>query len=110
MNVNLGLSKRLIVARGGQVALTKLCKQLAWPRAALRQYIVPSGLCLSTVTATGGGHIGPSSQLPSMTVHLNFTVTPIVNHISSIGPCWHALFSNAVVVDSFPILVRYVNG
>lgn len=102
----------MIVARGGQAALTELCEQLAWLGAALRSSPVTFGVSLSTPSIVAFKVAYSSSPVPSITVQLGFTVTSSLDHGLSAdidGTCWHAMFRNPVVVNGFPILARHEN-
>ena len=111
VDINLGPPKASIVARGGQAALTELCEQLAWLGAALRNSQVTFGKCLTIPSVTASKDACSSSPVPSITVHLGFTVTPLDHGLSTDaeGTCWYAMFRNPVVVSGFPILARYEN-
>jgi hypothetical protein len=96
------------MARGGQAALAEVCEQLAWLGAALRPSPVSSGICFasSSITATRDTHL--SSAVPSVTVQMNFPITPAPDRMLSMeGTCWHAMFRNPVVASGFPILARH---
>lgn len=100
------------MARGNQAALTELCEQLAWLGAALRTSPVSFGICLTTPRITAFKDARSSSLIPSIMVHLGFTITPSLDHSLSTnvdGTCWHAMFRNPVVVNGFPILARHGN-
>ncbi|KAF2191687.1 hypothetical protein K469DRAFT_695833 [Zopfia rhizophila CBS 207.26] len=112
LNINLRSPKASIVAHGSQAALTGLCEQLAWLGAALRTSLISFGICLSTPIITASKDACSSNPVPSITVHLGFTVTPSPDHGPSTdvdGTCWHAMFRKPVVVNGFPILARHEN-
>jgi hypothetical protein len=95
------------MAHGGQAALIELYKQFAWLRAALQTSPVPFRIYLSTLIITASKDTCSSSLVPSITVHLGFTITPTLDHglSSNIdGTYWHTMFHNLVVINRFPIL------
>ena len=101
------LLKALIVACGNQAALIELCEQLAWLRAALRTSPVSFRIYLTTPRITAFKDTRSSSLMPSIIVHLGFTITPSLDHGLSTdidGTCWHAMFRNPVIINGFLIL------
>ncbi|EXJ76154.1 uncharacterized protein A1O5_00662 [Cladophialophora psammophila CBS 110553] len=110
LDISLRSPRVSVVARGGQAALTELCEQLAWLGAALQNSPVSSGVCLATPNITISKDAHPSNEVPSVTVQIAFTITPLPDHDLSThlgGTCWHAMFRNPTVVNGFPILARH---
>ena len=113
LDIDLRFLKASIVARGGQVALIELCEQFAWLGAALRVSPASFGIYLVTPTITASKDVHANNSMPSIMVHLGFIPTLPTDHglsADEIGStCWHAMFSNPVVVSGFPILARNEN-
>ncbi|KAH8802569.1 hypothetical protein F5884DRAFT_887230 [Xylogone sp. PMI_703] len=112
LDINLRSPKALVVARGGQAALTELGGQLSWLGAALRTSPVLFGIYFTTPSIVAFKVAHSSISVPSMTVQLGFTTTSSLDHGQPTdvdGTCWHAMFRNPVVVNGFPILARHEN-
>lgn len=95
------------MARGGQAALTELCEQLTWLRAALRTSPVPLGIYFTTPSIVASEDAFSNGSMPSFTVQFGFTVSSSIDHVLS--SYWHAMFRNPVVFNGLPTLVRYEN-
>lgn len=100
--------KFMVKAHGTAISIVEAGEQLAWLGAALRTSSRKSGLllCRPTIRKSLQNH-SPHEVVPSsidITCEIGFEMEEIAQSPGTAdGQCWHEIFRNPVVVNSYPI-------